>query len=353
MTSKITFFCVTSTDSVIADMACDLFDADPDGEIFEFILGSTAAQQISNPLCRVPFTLDSKQSLFSWCEWKKLYGVLRKSKAWPLLIYSTAPYNFLVALMGLALGIRISIWIHDARSHEGERLHLRLLYDLQRMVYSLFSFKLNFLCASGLNAKQFKTLFPSRMAVIPFPSVGKIVRSAKAFHPEARSGYVFFGRLEKYKGIVNLMDAFRGTELDEYLTVVGKGEFSDDVQEAQQKCSRIVHKGYIPNTELGKLLAESRVAIFPYLSATSTAVIQTALDCGCLVLAADIPTFKEIETSRHPNLWIEPLNDVDQITKAMIRIKDRKPDNIPQAPYFGINEFKEQLSQTLIATNVV
>lgn len=101
--------------------------------------------------------------------------------------------------------------------------------------------------------------------------------------------YVFFGRIEDYKGIPVLLRAFEALEKkydNVTLTIAGAG----DVAKYQEQMNRIKHltliDRYIEDEEVGTLYdSDSVVAVIPYVDATQSGVIPIALEYGNTIVA--------------------------------------------------------------------
>lgn len=110
------------------------------------------------------------------------------------------------------------------------------------------------------------------------------------FAPE-KIHYVFFGRIEDYKGIPVLLEAFARLE-KQYdnitLTIAGNG----DVEKYREQMKEIKHLNlfdrYIQDEEVGTLFdSEQVVAVIPYVDATQSGVIPIALEYGNTIVATN------------------------------------------------------------------
>ncbi len=101
---------------------------------------------------------------------------------------------------------------------------------------------------------------------------------------------LFFGRMEKYKGIDDLIKAFRMTEAYKkgmLLILAGKGSISDVPNDPQ-----IIHiNRYIDNQALSTLIFHSRIVVLPYKSATQSGVLMSAFAFNKPVVATDVGDF--------------------------------------------------------------
>ncbi|MDE7412814.1 MAG: glycosyltransferase [Muribaculaceae bacterium] len=110
---------------------------------------------------------------------------------------------------------------------------------------------------------------------------------------KGEKGYIlFFGRIEAYKGVENLIDAFISANLpqDVKLVIAGKGELG-----YSQSDSRIVTiNRYIDDKEIAALYRNAAVVVYPYLSATQSGVLSVSTFFRTPTIASDVTFFKEI-----------------------------------------------------------
>lgn len=100
------------------------------------------------------------------------------------------------------------------------------------------------------------------------------------------------GRIERYKGIDTLLEAYRSLPQGASfpLVIAGAGEFSADelsrIEELADRPVFIVNR-WLSDRELASLVAAARFVVVPYVSATQSGVIATASAFGIPVIASD------------------------------------------------------------------
>jgi glycosyltransferase involved in cell wall biosynthesis len=100
---------------------------------------------------------------------------------------------------------------------------------------------------------------------------------------------LFFGGLRGYKGISQLLAAFR-TNADPRLKLIIAGkpfeqDLADEIQQAASEDSRIhPYLGHIPETDVGPLYAISDLAIVPFEKTLSSGSVILALSQGKAIL---------------------------------------------------------------------
>lgn len=94
----------------------------------------------------------------------------------------------------------------------------------------------------------------------------EVSRKKRVIISKEKIKFVFLGRLEKVKGIVNLIEAFKNIKCNNIeLIIAGKGTLQNDVKLLAESDSRIHYVGFLNEIEINKLLKESDVLIIPSL----------------------------------------------------------------------------------------
>ena len=191
--------------------------------------------------------------------------------------------------------------VHDLDVHEirfRSRLHQAWYYWSHRQrVEKLMKRVDNLVTCSSSQRDRLKRLYPGkRVFYHPFPSL--VTDNVKAGRDEVaelrgvRDYVLFFGRVEKYKGIEVLYKAFRDDAALKgvRLVVAGKG-FVDFEREALPNVVWV--NRFIRDEEVGDLFRKAKCVVFPYLSATQSGVFSFAFYFGKPVVASDVPFFRE------------------------------------------------------------
>lgn len=132
--------------------------------------------------------------------------------------------------------------------------------------------------------------------------------------------FLFFGRIEKYKGLHILSKAYKILS-NKYenisLTIVGNGNFKDYEKEyINLKNIRIINR-WINDDEVNKFFrGKNIITVLPYLDATQSGVINIAMLNKSLVITTDVGGLSEQVKNKYTGLLIEP-NNVNALTEAM------------------------------------
>jgi glycosyltransferase involved in cell wall biosynthesis len=138
---------------------------------------------------------------------------------------------------------------------------------------------------------------------------------------------LFFGRLERYKGLDVLVAAAKiartalpdmqviiagsGSEADALIALIGGDSLFD------------VRCGFVRDDEIPGLFAECSVVVLPYLEASQSGVIPLAYMHGRAVIASDVGDIPDAVRDGVTGLLVPP-GDVESLAAAMIRLgRDR------------------------------
>ena len=110
---------------------------------------------------------------------------------------------------------------------------------------------------------------------------------------------LFFGNIRRYKGVFELVDAFKRTEgADLRLLIAGKPydeEIIDDLEAAVKGDARIkTFPVFVPDREVQVYMNACDAVVLPYLEITTSAVLLLALSFGKPVIAPSLGYISEV-----------------------------------------------------------
>ena len=226
-------------------------------------------------------------------------------------------------LMGVALrllGSRLVVVVHDADAHPGDGFVLQM--QLQRLLCRLAD-GLAVLCAPvGARLRQQRLAGSERRQLIAFrhPPFGFAMPPAERLPAErldATPRLLCFGRLLPYKGLDLLADALAALPADQAVAVrvVGHGPECPAL-DALRACRGVtVENRWVPEVEIGALLAWSDAMILPYREASQSGVAAAALAAGRPVIATRVGGLAEQLADARQLLLCEP--DASSLTRAI------------------------------------
>lgn len=148
--------------------------------------------------------------------------------------------------------------------------------------------------------------------------------------PEDAFVYIFVGRINRDKGVNELLRAFfRLSKEDDkvYLILVGAydelNRINSKLYEESKAHPRVIYAGVIPEKEVYRhMFASNALVLATYREGFGEVVIE-AMACHIPVVSTDIPGPGDIITSRKNGLLVPPRN-IDELLKAMKEIKDNE-----------------------------
>lgn len=126
--------------------------------------------------------------------------------------------------------------------------------------------KLNYICLTEFNSEKLlsmKQIKPEQISIKPNFVVNE---TSTIPYKDRPNQYIFAGRLDKLKGIDILFEAWKQMgDSAPALTVCGTGPMEDWCREfiAKNKLRNIEMRGFVPNNETKKLIANSKALILP------------------------------------------------------------------------------------------
>ena len=199
-----------------------------------------------------------------------------------------APLDLLMAAALRRAGIPYAVVVHDADLHPGDRHRLQMVLQRRLVagaaaVVALSRHVGDRLVAQGL-------VPPARLVLAEHPP---LAYAPAAPPPRAHGGrlrLLFFGRLLPYKGLDLLADAMAtlGAHPDFELRVVGNGPDSPELARLRALPGIAVENRWVPEEEIGALLAWADALVLPYREASQSGVAAVALAAGRYVIATTV-----------------------------------------------------------------
>ncbi|WP_196809815.1 glycosyltransferase family 4 protein [Butyrivibrio sp. MB2005] len=146
-------------------------------------------------------------------------------------------------------------------------------------------------------------------------------KEPKKYYDSESINFLFFGRIQKYKGIEVLGKAFKllvNKKKNVTLTIAGNGDFSPYKQLYDSLPNVNLLIRYIDDSEVeGLFKSEKVVAVVPYLDATQSGVIPIAMEYGVPIIASETGGLKEQLDNGKIGLFFERGNENDLARKMM------------------------------------
>jgi glycosyltransferase involved in cell wall biosynthesis len=192
------------------------------------------------------------------------------------------PLDPLMAIALRLLGVRLVVVVHDADFHPGDGFLGQML--LQRLLCRM-AHGLAVLCdhvGTGLRRRSLTS------TLIPFehpPFAFDLPTTSRAAGPPR---LLCFGRLLPYKGLDLLAEALAQRPAGIEVRVVGSGPETPAL-DALRACPGVtVENRWVPEAEIGSLLAWSDALILPYREASQSGVAAAAIAAGRPIIATRV-----------------------------------------------------------------
>ncbi|MDB2008589.1 glycosyltransferase family 4 protein [[Clostridium] symbiosum] len=210
---------------------------------------------------------------------------------------------------------------HDPKAHSGANRKEELYYNFYHNVDDVFVLTRSFI-------KETAHLYKLPLNRVHFVPHGRMnmyktnddLNSLQDAYTK-RYHFLFFGRIEDYKGLHILAKAYK-LVTEQYpdceLTILGNGNFDSYRQEYAQLSNIHLINRFIEDDEIGNYFAlNNTIAVVPYTDATQSGVIPIAFEFGTPVIASDVGGLKEQLNDGQLGLLYEN-NDPEQLKECMI-----------------------------------
>lgn len=204
------------------------------------------------------------------------------------------PLDLVMALALRRLSIPMVVLVHDADHHpgDGNPLQMQLQRALCRRATAIGALSSHVgarLVSQGLAGSPKRPLIQLRHPPLPIALPSTPPRIGEPLH------LLSFGRLLPYKGLDLLADALALLDPLSRLQVrvVGTGPESAELERLRSMPNVTVENRWVPETEVGALLAWADALVLPYREASQSGVAALALAAGRRIIATDVGGLRE------------------------------------------------------------
>lgn len=136
--------------------------------------------------------------------------------------------------------------------------------------------------------------------------------------------FLFFGRIEPYKGVGDLIEAFHDPRLlsaTEVLTVAGKATPEHlevlRAQAANLQDRLFLRPGHVADADVPQLFKSADFIVLPYSHGLTSGVAALAMTFGVPIVGRDLPEMREaVPEENHPLLYGDPSELKDHLLRA-------------------------------------
>lgn len=265
-------------------------------------------------------------------------------------------YNIIIFFL-YGKKVSYTLWLHDPILHDGVCKRERIYRNLSIKTYfkTMKKFIISYHAAFNLiDEKNPLNAYKSDMCVLQLPQMPELE------FPEIKNtkdtylyDFIFFGRIEIYKGLELFLDAFKNI-FSKKLLIVGTGNDEAKITEMTSGDERITFiNQYVTNQELARFIKSAKCVVLPYKSATGSQTVSIANYYNRIVLATKVGCFPEYIEEGKNGFFIEDYT-VDAMKSALEKvdyyINICTPDRIKSVyDKFDINRIAAQLYHEIIS----
>lgn len=177
----------------------------------------------------------------------------------------------------------------------------------------------NYLLLSNTSKDRFIELYPqlsSKCSVMPLcphpPKCSKaVIPSELADNTEMLNPFfLFFGRIDKYKGIERLLEAYSSYSGTNPLVIAGSGEFTPRESALLDSINNVylIHR-YVSDEDLVWLFSNCCAVMLPYIEASQSGVLAMAYHFGKPVAVSNLPGLTEFVIEGKTGLICNKISD--------------------------------------------
>ena len=223
--------------------------------------------------------------------------------------------------------IKQLLTLHDAGTyHPTNHRNIRnvLLDKYKKTINKRFYNKVyRFVLLSSESMKTFGGLYPEYVKKAGTMTLGAHLPDVAEQKPKEMAVdheyLLFFGRIDKYKGISKLLSAYQNVfEIARHLVIAGNGEFSDTEKRLINNCDNLtIINRYLTDGEMRWLFHHMSAAVLPYIEATQSGIIPLAYLFGKPVIVSDIAGLTQFVENGKTGIIC---SSQEELEKALIKI---------------------------------
>jgi glycosyltransferase involved in cell wall biosynthesis len=252
--------------------------------------------------------------------WYRLLRVLRGLEADVIHIVGAHPWNPAIALLCRSLGSPLVYTVHDPVPHPKAPLSIatadRAAAKLADELIVMTRHGRAWLLRQGWSK--------GAVSAIPHPAYTLFRRWRPRTAAEHRT-ILYFGRIEAYKGLEVLVEAFRRIRrhLPGWkLIIAGYGGVPPSIV-ASRGGDLQVRNRYISDREASRLMHNATIVVLPYTSATQSGVAALAQAFGRPIIASAVGGLKDMVIHGKTGLLLPP-GDVAALADAIRRLAQNR-----------------------------
>lgn len=263
-------------------------------------------------ILRMPVSRRRKISLLDVSIYREIREYARANSI-DVVFYKT-PHPMNAVLSFLLRDIAQAEYCHDYKDHSGVNPFVAFVSEISRRVMAANTAR-TFVASQSLKEAMLthrRYWKEDKISVVPLGIMDDLVPEEKNCAEDI--DVLFFGRIERYKGLGILAEAVAHEPWNVF--AVGKGSLGEaaGIEEFPPNVTFI--NRYVDDKELSGMISRCRIIVMPYLDGTGSQIIPTAMYCGKTVIATDVGSFGEYIQNGIDGILIPP-GDAGALKKAI------------------------------------
>ena len=314
------YYCVELANA-LSNLGCDILFVykDHNFEIGEDLTKKEFLEKFLNKKIKKIGFIPTYKNARNFNNFLEIYKAIKHFNPDILHFQDTTDFRYLLLSL-LFPKNKIICTIHDVYQHPGDEYRVD-----RRLVKRLFRKSIYYFICHGEKLKQELSLQLGnknvKIFVLPHGVLNFFERFDNKkksiqfdFFKENKIFILFFGRMQKYKGLDYLIKAEKllSKKYNNYkIIIAGKGNDLDKEKLKYLKSRKnfIVLNRFIKNEEVGILFRNSDIVVLPYIEASQSGIIPIAYQYGKPVIATDVGSIKEVIENGKTGVLVKPKDE--------------------------------------------
>ncbi len=275
---------------------------------------------------RIERDVKLKNPLYTIDRFVGIWKAVHQHKCNIIHIQETAD-PMMISMLLMQKKLPIVLTVHDPVPHTGEVDFMRY-YRSRKPLMDALRARADMIIVHGENVKRdlikaYPNLDPERISVVLHGAINVYNSLKKPEYKEKSGNLLFFGRINEYKGLGVLMEAWKRIREEcpnAHLVVAGTGPDLDNYRTELQADDRIeLDERFISPEEVARHYAEASIVVLPYNDATQSGVALIAIGFGKPVIVTNTGGLPEIVDDGVSGLVVPP-KDPAAVAEAVIRL---------------------------------
>lgn len=229
--------------------------------------------------------------------------------------------------LNVADGYNQMLIMHDAGgSHpsNNQAFISRIRQRFEKILSNCFEKKVNnIMLLSKESVNKYNVRYPDRVGKTVLLNLGAHVPNVNPEMPNEISNMkflLFFGRIDKYKGIARMLKAYQSYEGNLKLIIAGNGTLTEEEQVLIKEDSRVqLINRFIKDEEMIWLFQNAYAVVLPYIEATQSGVIPIAYKYAKPVIVSNVLGLTQFVIDRKTGYVCR---NIEEMTDVFISIED-------------------------------